>query len=212
MKILALIKKENLLLVKSWQSYFLALLVPVIAVLVNIFMSQTAVATINIGIVSNNAEIYSVIQVGLEHSEQLQFRTIKFDAFNNAMDELKDGTISCIVRLTDEKKITLYHDGSRQDSQIALQYLINSIQKYISNDLTQNHPQEVNDLLDNQKYIIQPLQNIKRSVEKSNNVNIMVLFGMMWIFIFFPLNLSMSQILSEKNSGTMYYLFKIYSI
>ncbi len=209
MKILALIKKENLLLTKSWQSYFLALLVPVIAVLVNIVMSKSAVTTINVGIVSNNAEVYSVIHAGLGQSKQLQFKIIKFDDLSKATDELKNGKISSIVMLSDEKNITVYHDGNRQDSQIAMQYIINSIQAFISSDLAKNYPQEVTNLFNNQKYIIQPVQNINKSEGKNSNVNTMVLFGMMWIFIFFPLNLSISQIQSEKKSGTMYYLFKI---
>lgn len=210
MKLFALAKKEILLLIKNWQSYFLSLLVPVIAVLVNIVMTNSSVTTINVGVVKNEFNIKEFIQSNLTDSEQLTFKAINFESLEEALNELKTKKISSVVGLSDNRNITIYHDANRQDSQIATQYLINSFQTYISNDLTRNYPQEVNDLLIKQKYIIQNVQNISESLEPNKgNVNTMVLFGLMWIFIYFPLNLSISQIQSEKSSGTIYYLFKL---
>lgn len=172
---------------KNWQSYFLALLVPILAVLINVVMAQSAISIINVGVVSNNSEISNLIQTGLNLSDQLEIKAISFENFNKAMSQLKVNKIGLIVRLTDGKDITLYYDDSRQESQIAVQYLINSIQSYISVDLTNNYPQEVTDLIKHQKFIIKPIQNINKSVSQNKNVNTMVLFGMMWIFIFFHL-------------------------
>lgn len=209
MRLIALIKKENLIIIKNWQSYFLALLVPILAVLVNIIMAQSAHSIINIGVVSENMEISTIIKTELKQPEKIEFKIISYKDLERAIDELKAKNLSSVVSLSEKRNLTIFYDNYRQDSQIAAQYVINGLQSYISHDLAQNHPEDISKLVKNQKYIINPLKSITGPAAKNNEVNMMVLFGVMWIFIFFPINLAISQIQSEKNSSTMYYLFKI---
>lgn len=208
MKFWALVKKENILLLRNWQSYFLALLVPVIAVFVNIFITRSSVITLNIVVVSETAEIYKILENGIPNSDQLRFNILLINDFEKALEEFNHKNISSIVRLVSERDITVYYDADRQDSEIASQYVINSIQTYISKDLSEKFPYEINYLTENQKYYLKLLEYTKNSATLNRNIDSMFLFGIMWIFTFLPINLSMSQIQSEKSAGTMYYFYK----
>ena len=204
-----MIKKENLLVAKNWQSYFLTLIVPVLAVMVNIIISQTAKTTLNVAVVDPSGYMQTLLPSIIEKQSSIKFVFNSNNSINNAIKDICNNKICAVVKVNNSNQISLYYDESRQDSQIAVQYITVSLQKLISSDLTSKYPDLVKKLTNSQKYVITQAKNVGTVSAKTSNLNTMLLIGMIWIFIFTPLSVSMSQIQQEKSSGTMFYLFKI---
>ena len=210
MRFLAQVKKESLVSMKNWQAYFLALLIPVLAVLLNIIMTTTSKSTIEIGVVPNNEKFINILKEEFSQieNEKLLFEIKGYNSYDQAKQQFYNKNISMILALRQEHYLSLSYDNDRQDSQIAVQYVSNVLQSYISNNLVNTYPEEVRKLKKLQIYEIEKVDNMNIG-NKGAAVNTMVLFGIMWILLFTPINSSISQIQEEKRSGTMFYLYKL---
>lgn len=197
---------------KNWFSHFFALLVPVLALTINLVMASSLLVTINVGFLENVPDINEFMENDLMVSKEISFLPFYYENLEEALEELAAKEISLLVSLENEKDLVLYYDSTRQDSQIAAQYIVNSFQTSISKDLLANHPEEVYELQAKQKYVIQAFRDLgQESPKGQKGDNIMLLLSFMWILLYLPLNFSISQITSEKNSRTMYYFFKLKS-
>jgi len=204
-----LIKKENLVIFKNWQSYFLTLIIPVLEVLVNLIMSQTSVTKLSVTVIDDSGNMQTLLPANINNEKGVSFSFNSSRDLEKAIKDVQVGKCSAIVEVQNQKYVKLYYDEARQDSQIAVKYITYSLQRLISDDLIKKYPSLVNELNSKQVYSISQAQNVGRASAESNNLNTMLLIGVIWIFVFTPLNQAMSQIQQEKTSSTLFYLYKI---
>lgn len=210
MRFLAQVKKESMVSMKNWQAYFLALIIPVLAVLLNMIMTTTSRSTLEIGVVPADEHIISILKEEFAkiENEKLLFKINGYDSYDQAEKQFQKKNISMILSVRQSRYLTLWYDGKRQDSQIAVQYVSNVVQSYISQGLVSTYPEKVMQLKKLQLYEIEKAADTGTGPEGAD-INMMILFGIMWILLFTPINSSISQIQEEKRSGTMFYLYKL---
>ena len=207
---MCLIKKENIIATKNIQSYILILLIPIISIIVNIFMSQSIRQTIYIAIIENSDNsIISIFESLNDDDSNQEFIFINYTTLNLAIDDLINNKNSLIVEESDSKNVIIHYIDNRQDSNIASQYIINKLQLYISQDLMKNHSEEVYNLQIKQPYIIKTNNVIDNSDIDNSELNFMVYFALMWIIVLTPFSNSCNQIQQEKSCKSLFYLYKL---
>jgi ABC-2 type transport system permease protein len=206
-----LIKKEILIAFKSPVNYLLTLLVPVLALLINVATMQTAQMNLNVDIYDPNAELLPFLSMYKTTNENmnidLSYNNIPDKEFG--VDNVLHGISSIFLIVEPNREIKIFYDESSQNSRIALQLLVVNIQNIISKDLEKTNKTLIEEVYANQKYIISTPINISDKSAESKNLNSLYLVALIWLFVFIPINQSINQIQSEKLTGTMLYLIKI---
>lgn len=133
-----LIKKENLVIFKNWQSYFLTLIIPVLAVLVNLIMSQTSVTKLSVTVIDDSGNMQTLLPANINNEKGVSFSFNSSRDLEKAIKDVQVGKCSAIVEVQNQKYVKLYYDEARQDSQIAVKYITYSLQRLISDDLIKN--------------------------------------------------------------------------
>lgn len=207
MQLKSIIKKENLVLLKSWQSYLIALFVPIIMLLVNLYISSSGRnISIKIGYVDDdfiaNNELVQYI------SEYVQKYGIEYNYIKCSSTNIDDNkSIDLIIDILDNSQMKIYANLNNDISRAGAQYFVYAVQQLNSTVLIERYPNELQKIQDLQPYKLPEIINVDG---KSDNIqsNTITLFSILWILLYFPLNTSINQMFQEKQQKTMYYLCK----
>lgn len=200
-----MIKKENKVLFRNWVLYLSTLILPILMLAINYYMHNKSVMSINVGIVSENNMLIEVLEN--YPTEEVEFDYIQFENINQAETAFMKEEIDIYIDSLDNSKIKFYLDYNSTKGQVAYQYLSNSIQKEVSNDLLNNHSELMRQISKAQIYKISLAEHVEKNTTTQKSYSL-IMVGAMWIFLFTPLNQAIYQITQEKRSKTMFLLYK----
>lgn len=205
--IISHIYKENLLLLKNRISYILILVIPILAIMVNIFMSQSSSTILNIAIIGE--DVIDIIDTYNSDEANIKLEYLEFNDMKSAYAEFEEDKISLIIGKDNQNNITLHYSSSNQGSIYAYQIVNSILQTYISQALVRDYPIDVAELQSKQIYRINQPVNINLESNATSETNYMIFFSLMWIIAMMSLNLSINQMQQEKAGNTLYAIIKL---
>lgn len=204
-----LILKENRVMMKNWLSYFISMFVPVLSVVINLIISSTAVIHMNVLIIEESDMLYNALSAEIIAQEGLEIEIDKADSLDTAIEMIKTKKASIVLKMDEDNEISIYYDETRPDSLGALQYMSAFIQRINTENMSEKDPELLEIYRSEVLFKVEGADNVSADTRKDVLRKSLLSMGLIWIFIFTPLYSGMSQIQTEKSSGTYPYLLKL---
>jgi ABC-type transport system involved in multi-copper enzyme maturation permease subunit len=202
---LAMIKKENSILLKNIIVYLSTLIVPSLLLFMNIYLNTHSTVKLNVGLISEDKVLYGIINDFKADNVKL-----KLNRYSN-QDELcsayKNSDIDAYITVTDDKNVHFFFDTDNTKGQLIYSYLAGAIQNYVAKDLQATNSDLLTKITEFKKYNLEVPTDIKIE-KKSFTKSALLLSGVLWIILYTPLSTATNQITSEKKKKTLYMLYK----
>lgn len=204
---LAFFHKEFLQFKRNWRTFVFSLMIPVIILLMNYFLSASSVSVIKIGMVTGDASLQSLLQEHLPSSEQLKFEFQSYPDKAEAEKAIEANRIHLYIAHGRTKQIELGFHFPSAGGQMANQYVTSALQQYLSRNLAETRSELFQSVLDAQPFRIVPT-NVSYKDRIDDRSAGLLGVGLLWILLYMPLSQASGQIQEEKLRRTLYHLYR----
>lgn len=202
MEIAAVLKKEMLLIKRTYKSMLFLVLIPIVIVSVNLIYRNNFINNLKIGVVGDKSvEINNILN---NDSDYIKYQVLKFDNLDKANNALNKGTIQAYIYIKG-KQLTINTIG--KEGLAFTDVLIKEFQQYTSDMIKSKSPELFNKIISAQPFNVN-INNMPIGAKDNKIDSNFLSIGLVWICVYMPLNFASNQIFEEKINKTIYLLIK----